>query len=681
MYRIGVDVGGTFTDFTVLDEDTFDVHYHKVSSTPGDPSQAIRDGTAEILARLSIAPARVAFVGHGTTVATNLVIERRGVRTGLITTRGFRDILEIGRQTRPSLFDYTVTKPAPLVPRALRREVTERLGADGSVVTPLDESDLERAVLALKDAGVQAVAICFLHAYRNDVHERAARAMVERHLPGCYVSVSSEILPEFREYERLSTTVLNAYAGPRMQTYLDRLADGIAQLDIPARPYTVHSNGGLMSIPTVRRFPVRTCLSGPAAGVVGAAAISAAANFPNLITFDVGGTSTDVSLIREGQPAFTSSRLVASHPIRTPMVDIHVIGAGGGSIAWIDEAGGLKVGPQSAGAHPGPIAYGKGGERVTVTDVNICLQRLNPVALLDGRLPVDAAAARAAVLAQVAGPLGLDLEHAAHGVLRVVNANMSRAIRSVSTERGYDLSQFALFAYGGAGPLHAADIAAECGIPTVVVPQEPGTLCARGILLSDLTLDFVRTEISAATPQTWATVARHFDDMRAEGGAWLDRESIAPVQRRYRTLVDARYVGQNHEIAVPCEDFSAAGLDTFLERFGDVHAREYGYAIPGRRVEIVNCRLQAIGSVPRAPLNRFEATRPGPARVGRRQVYFGMHGWVDTEVYAREALAAGTRIDGPAIVDEMSSTTVVPPGDTFRIDPIGNLVIEVRHAA
>jgi N-methylhydantoinase A len=681
MYRIGVDVGGTFTDFTVLDEDSFAVHYHKVSSTPADPSEAIRKGTSEVLDKLGIAPSQVSFMGHGTTVATNLIIERRGVDSGLLTTRGFRDVLEIGRQTRPSLFDYTVTKPQPLVPRSRRVEVSERIDAAGDVRAPLDEEDLERAVLALKEAGVRAVAICFLHSYRNNAHEERAREIVRRHLPDCYVSVSSEILPEFREYERLSTTVLNAYAGPRMQTYLDRLDEGIRGLGVPVSPYTVHSNGGLMSIPTVRRFPVRTCLSGPAAGVVGASAISAAAHAPNLITFDVGGTSTDVSLIRDGRPAFTSSRLVADYPIRTPMVDIHVIGAGGGSIAWIDDAGALKVGPQSAGAHPGPIAYDKGGAAVAVTDVNICLARLDPVALLQGRLPLNAAKAREAIESTLARPLGLSVDEAAYGVLRVVNANMSRAIRSVSTERGYDLSQFALFAYGGAGPLHACDVAAECGIPRVLVPQEPGTLCARGILLSDLTLDFVRTEIAPANAGTWQEVQRKFADMHMEADAWLDTEAVTADGRRFHGVIDARYVGQNHEVAVARDDIAGEGLDAFLERFADAHAREYGYAIPGRAVEIVNCRLQARGHVSRPPLNRVEPGGESDPAIGRRRVYFGRQGWIDTPILARERLYPGREREGPAIINEMSSTTVVPPGDAFHIDDIGNIVIEVRHEA
>ncbi|GAA4329657.1 hydantoinase/oxoprolinase family protein [Pigmentiphaga soli] len=680
MYRIGVDVGGTFTDFTLLDERSLKISYHKVPSTPSDPSTAIRQGIGDLLERFGIAPADVGFIGHGTTVATNLIIERRGVKCGLLTTRGFRDLLEIGRQTRPSLYDYRVTKPEPIVERSMRLPVTERIDADGRVLAELDRDDLERGVSALKAAGVEAVAICFLHSYRNDEHEAAAREAVARQMPGCFVSVSSEILPEFREYERLSTTALNSYAGPTMQRYLDRLARGIGELGMARQPYTVHSNGGLMSMETVRRFPVRTCLSGPSAGVVGAAAVSAAGGYRNLITFDVGGTSTDVSLIKDGTPAFTSSRLVADHPIRTPMVDVQVIGAGGGSIAWIDDAGALKVGPHSAGADPGPIAYDRGGERVAVTDVNICLQRLNPVALLDGQLPVNAAKARAALAAQIAAPLGLDPETAAYGVLRVVNANMSRAIRSVSTERGYDLADFALFAYGGAGPLHACEVAAECGIPLVIVPQEPGTMCARGILLTDLTMDFVRTRIAPANAAIWPGIVESFASMKREGEDWLEREKVLAPNRSFRMSIDARYVGQNHEISVPVDDMAGGGLDAFLHAFRAVHVREYGYDIPGRAVEIVNCRLQAIGKVPRAPLSQVEAGSREAARSGRRDVYFGAsHGWVQTDIYARERLPVDEPIEGPAIVDEMSSTTVIPPGDVFRVDAIGNLVIEVNH--
>lgn len=682
MYRIGVDVGGTFTDFAMLDEDTFEVSYHKVPSTPDDPARAIRDGTAEFLRSLDLAPSEVSFMGHGTTVATNMIIERRGVRTGLLTTRGFRDILELGRQTRPDLYDYSVAKPAPLVPRERRIEIAERVGADGQIVTPIDERELEEGVRQLKASGVEAVAICFLHSYRNDRHEQAARAAVKRHFPESYISVSSEILPEFREYERLSTTVLNAYTGPKMQAYLDALADGVRKIGVRAEPYTVHSNGGLMSIPMARRFPVRTCLSGPAAGVVGAAVVSTAAHFPSVITFDVGGTSTDVSLIKEGKPLFASSRRVADYPIKTPMVNIHVIGAGGGSIAWIDDAGALKVGPHSAGADPGPVAYGKGGDKLTITDVNICLQRLNPVALLRGRLAVNAERARDAVMKQIAAPLGLDLETAAHGVLRIANANMSRAIRSVSTERGYDLSEFALFAYGGAGPLHACEVAEECGIPVVIVPQEPGTMCARGILLSDVSFDFVRTEIAPASADTWQRICGFFAGMMSEGHAWLEQENVAARNRLFQRKIEARYVGQNYEISVAMDDIAADGLPVFMERFRDAHAKEYGYEIPGRDVEIVNCRLQAIGQVPRAPLNRVHG-KQGATSTGatRRTVYCGKdYGWISTKVYARESLPVEVELPGPAIIEEMSSTTVVLPHHRFHVDRIGNIIIEVKRA-
>ncbi|HVL76766.1 MAG TPA: hydantoinase/oxoprolinase family protein [Noviherbaspirillum sp.] len=688
MYRIGIDVGGTFTDFTLLNEDTFEIAYFKISSTPKDPSEAIRNGIAQMLTEHRIAPEQLSFVGHGTTVATNMIIERRGVPTGLITTRGFRDVLEIGRQTRPNLFDYSDGKPEPLVAREHRFEITERMGADGEVITPLDRNELEAAIAQLREAGVQAVAICFLHAYRNPAHEQEAREMVERMLPNVYVSVSSEVLPEFREYERLSTTVLNAYSGPKMQAYLDRLSNGVREMGIPQDPYTIHSNGGLMSIPTVRRFPVRTCLSGPASGVVGSAVVGMAAGFPNVITFDVGGTSTDVSVIKDGKPVFTSNRLVADYPIKMPMVDIHVIGAGGGSVAWIDDAGALKAGPHSAGALPGPVAYGRGGTEPTTTDVNVCLHRLNPVSLLRGRLAIDEAGARNVIDTKVAQPLGLGLEAAAHGILRIVTANMSRAIRSVSTERGYNLSEFALYAYGGAGPLHAAEVAEECGIPTVIVPQEPGTMCARGILLSDVSLDFVRTEIAPANEETWAKVCAFFDDMTRDGTAWLEQERVVPAQRAFRRYVEARYEGQNYEIAVELDSVDPNGLQAYLEQFRAAHVKEYGYAIPGRTVQIVNCRTEAIGRVPKAELRKAgegRAANVADAAIGVREVYFGEGaGWVPTTVYERSLLPVDTAIAGPAIIEEMSSTTVVLPRHSFKVDTLGNIIIRVRpeeHAA
>lgn len=673
MYRIGFDVGGTFTDFTLHDTTTGALHHFKLPTTPADPSDAIADGIATLLRDRAIAPDQISFVGHGTTIATNMVIERRGVPTGLITTKGFRDVLEIGRQVRPHLYDYTVRTPPPLVPREARLEIRERLDAAGTVLEPLQEQEVRAAAEALRDLGVQAVAICFLHAYLNDAHERRAAEIVRDVMPDVYLSTSSGVLPEFREYERFSTTAINATIGPRMDRYLDRFLGRLAELGVAAAPYTIHSNGGLMSVETVRQFPVRTCLSGPAAGVVGAAEVARAAGYTNVITFDAGGTSTDVSLIQDGAPAFATSRLVAEYPVRTPMVDVHVIGAGGGSIAWLDDAGALKVGPHSAGADPGPVAYGRGGTEPTLTDANIVLHRLDPVALLNGRMKVDEDASRRIIAERIAGPLNLTVEQAALGIIRIAVANMSRAIRSVSTEKGHDVGEFALFPYGGAGPVHAVAVAAECGMTRVLVPVEPGTLCARGILLSDVSLDLVRSEIIEARAGHWPRIERYFNEMGTRGAAWLDQEAIPAERRRFEAVIDARYKGQNHEVQVRIEGGTPT-LDGFLAGFADAHRREYGYDIPGRPIEVVNCRLKAVGLIDR-PDPRFTGGTGEPVAKGRRQVHFE-DGWADTPIYDRSGLAVGARLSGPAIIDEMSATTVVPGGWSVAVDASGNLILE-----
>ena len=678
MYRIGIDVGGTFTDFTLVNEQTGGVAFHKVPSTPHDPSEAIERGIAELLFDHQIQPGEVGHIGHGTTVATNLIIERKGAPCGLITTRGFRDVLELARQTRPHLYDYTVVKPPPLVPRMWREEVSERLLADGSVREPLDEGDVRRAAVALRDAGVESVAICFLHSYRNPSHERRACDIVREVMPDVYVSVSSEVLPEFREYERLSTTAMNASIGPRMQLYLRRFLDRVAQMGIKVEPLTIHSNGGLMSVETVRSFPVRTCLSGPAAGVVGAAEVGRVAGFRNLVTFDVGGTSTDVSLIVDGQPVFTSNRTVAGYPVKTPMIDIHVIGAGGGSIAWLDEVGSLKVGPHSAGAVPGPVGYGRGGTEPTITDAQITLHRLNPVALLKGAMPVDESLARRTLTEGIAAPLGLAAEAAADGIVRIANANMSRAIRSVSTERGYDLSEFALFAFGGAGPLHAMDVARECGIPVVVVPREPGTMCARGMLLTDISFDFVESEIAPVDQASWVRVCARLSGLRVQAQDWLGREGVAPGQCRYVAMIDARYVGQNFEVQVPIAVLAAPDLAEFESSFHQAHLREYGYNVPDRTIEIINCRVRAIGQVVRAEQPKIPEATAVAAPVSRRSVCFGAaDGWVESAIYDRDTLGAGVEIQGPVVIEEMSSTTVIAPRQSVRVDDFGNLIVRI----
>ncbi|CAM4084176.1 Acetone carboxylase beta subunit [Bordetella tumbae] len=675
MVRIGIDVGGTFTDFVMADSETGSLCYFKVPSSPADPSIAIAQGAREMLERFSVEPRDVAYFGHGTTVATNMVIERRGVTTGLVTTKGFRDVLAIGRQTRPALYDHAVHKPEPLVQRRHRVEVDERLAASGDLLRELDEELLAEQVRKLVADGVQSIAVAFLHSYRNPVHEEQARRVIQQVAPQLHVSISYEVLPEFREFERTSTTVLNAYVAPRMQTYLDRLRTRLNDVGVGVEPLTFHSNGGLMPLKTVENLPVLTCLSGPAAGVVGSTVIGAAAGISEIITFDVGGTSTDVSLITGGHPSFTSDRLVAGHPVKMPMIDIHVVGAGGGSIAQLDDVGALKVGPRSAGAVPGPVAFGKGGEEVTLTDANIVLGRLNPERLLDGRMTVDRSRAVAVIDERIARPLGLSVEEAAHGILKIATANMSRAIRAVSTEHGYDPADFTLFAFGGAGPLHAVEVAQECGIGQVLVPKEPGTLCARGILLADVSRDFVRTQLVPLNGDTWLTVGRVLQDMQQEGDAWLAQEDVPRASRRFHFHIDGRYRGQTHDIRVLVDAERDGNMQGFVEAFHQAHRAQHGHDNPGRVIEIVNCRVQAVGLVAKDSLSNPTQPATAPSWDQRRVYFGGDTGWLMTTVYRRDSLPAGMALAGPVIIEEMSSTTVVLPGQSAVIDLLGNILI------
>ncbi|SMF17709.1 N-methylhydantoinase A [Xaviernesmea oryzae] len=670
--RVGIDVGGTFTDFTVLDDETGGMRHFKVSSTPHDPSEAIETGIAGFAGR-GLQASEVVHFGHGTTVATNMVIERRGGKTGLLTTEGFRDVLEIGRQTRPDLFDMSVRKPDPLVVRPLRLEVAERLGPAGEVIVPLDEAGVEAAAMQFKWEGVEAVAIGFLHSYRNPAHEQRAADIIRKHLPHVFISLSSDVLPEFREYERISTTVMNAYLMPRMDGYLDRFMTRSRKAGVEAKPYTIHSNGGLMSTETARNYPVRTCLSGPAAGVVGASLVGKAASFLDIITYDVGGTSTDVALIANGKPAYSTDRDVAGYSIRCPMVDVHVIGAGGGSIAWLDDAGGLKVGPQSAAAVPGPAAYGKGGTDATISDANIVLQRLNPVALLDGAMPVDREAALKAVGA-VAERIGRSVEDTAWGIIRIAVANMARAIRAVSMDKGHDLKSFALMAFGGAGPLHSSLVAAETGLNTVIIPESPGTMCARGVLLSDVTRDFVSTQIKRVQGEGWHDIKSAVEGLEVQAREWLEAETIPDEKRALQHIAEARYAGQNHEIRV--EGILSTAED-FAARFAYAHRIVYGYALDDHPVEIVNLRVQAIGHAGR-PLQTVRSAGGSmkDAIFGEREVYIDPQtGWRTVPVYKRAAMPQGEKFSGPAIVEELTSTTYVLPGQSGVVDAYGNIIL------
>ena len=679
---VGCDVGGTFTDFYIYAQESGEFFVHKTPSTPDNPARAIVEGLKAACAARGIDPGDVLRLEHGTTVATNCLIQRRGGKVALITTRGFRDLLEIGRQIRPRMFDLQIDQPEALVPREWRIEVDERIHADGSVGRPLDPADLARAVAAVKDAGVDACAVCFLFGFRNPAHEAATGAALRAAAPGLYISLSSEVQPEFREYERLSTTVLNAYLQPVMVEYLSTLEREIAASFPRATIGINQSSGGLMSIDRARRFPVRTALSGPAAGAVGAIHTAKLAGRPDVITFDMGGTSTDVALLRDYSAGTSFERSVADFPVRLPMLDIATIGAGGGSIAWFERDGLLKVGPISAGAAPGPACYGIGGDRPTVTDANLVLGRLSARGLIGGRMPLDTARARAA-LAPVAERLGYGIERAAHGVLGIVVSNMVRAIRSVSVERGHDPRGFTLMPFGGAGALHAIDVARSIGIREILVPPAPGILCAQGLVVSDLKEDFVRTLRRVIDTDGAAILARELATMAAEAAAWCDGEGIAPADRRYAATLDMRYVGQNFELPVPLGSIDPdapaplPGIEALRAAFFAVHERNYGYFNPDDPIEVVNLRLGARGLIKTSTRPWREGRASGaPVPVERRAVWFTPDGPTDTPVYDRDHLRSGHSLIGPAVIEQLDATSLLYPGDRLTVDDAFNLLIE-----
>jgi N-methylhydantoinase A len=683
-WRVGVDSGGTFTDICLFDEQEGRVETWKVPSTPDDPSRGIAQGVEEGMRR--VAPeagdkpaAPIVYFGHGTTVATNALIQHRGVKTGLVTTEGFRDLLEIGRQKRPDLYDIQADKPLTLVPRDLRLEVPERLRYTGEVDTPLDEDKMRAAARTLKAAGVKAIAVSFLYGFVRPDHEKRAVEILRAEMPEAFISAGHEIAPEFREYERLSTVVLNAYLGPVMQGYIKRLSPRLEALGMTATPHLTQSNGGVIGFATAADMPVRTILSGPSTGVVGAQAIGALAGFEDLITFDMGGTSTDVALLQGGRCRLAAEATVHGYPIKAPMLDIHTVGAGGGSIAYIDN-GLLKVGPRSAGADPGPACYDKGNPEPAVTDANVVLQTLNPQHLLGGRMKIRQDLAKQAV-GRLADTLGLGIPETAQGILSVVTANMARAIRVISVQRGHDPRDYTLMAFGGAGPLHAARLARELDIGRVLVPANPGILCAMGLLLTDLRADFALTRLLPATEASTTDVAEGFAALAERADRWFAHEGIAAAERRTQRTVDMRYHGQNYELGVPVPDgpIGAATIRALLAGFADVHRQRYGFVADGDPVQIVTLRVEATGRVRKAELKAHaEAGADAAAAiVQHRPVWLAeTRGVVDTPVYAREALRPGNRFAGPAIVEQMDATTLVPQGMTARVDRWLNLILE-----
>ena len=662
---VGVDTGGTFTDFVLLEDG--ELRVHKVLSTPIDPASAILQGLSD----LGVGENLSALV-HGSTVATNAVLERKGVKTGLITTEGFRDVLEIGRQTRPKLYAIRVEREPTLVPRELRVEVTERLDELGDVLIPLDDDSVDEAISALARAGVDSVAVCLLFSFANPEHER--RVVLAARGAGFHVSASAEVLPEFREYERTSTVVLNAYVAPIMDRYLGRLEQslpGEAILRI------MQSNGGSISAATARQEAARTLLSGPAAGVVGAAYVASAAGFERSISFDMGGTSTDVALI-DGGISETTDGNIGGHPTKLPMIDIHTVGAGGGSIAWFDSGGALRVGPRSAGADPGPAAYGRNGLEPTVTDANVVLGRLIPDAFLGGGMRLDREAALRAVN-DIAERLGSTVEEAALGMVRVANANMEAAIRVISVERGHDPRLFTLVAFGGAGPLHACELANALRIPRVLVPSTPGVLSALGMLAADILKDYVQT-VMVGAEHAEGRVEPVFAELEKRGREDLSREGVDEDRTVIERYLDLRYVGQSYELLVPYE----GELEAAINEFHTAHDRRFGYSDPTERVQVVNVRLKARGVADRPRIDR-ETIEPNAAAEPSAvlPVVFGMDGGateLQTPIYDRATMKPGVAVSGPAIVTQYDTTTVLPPGWRLMVGATRSLIAEKESA-
>lgn len=598
-YMIGVDVGGTFTDFSVFNLETGELFHYKDSSTPGDPSRAIVKGVKDVLEIKKAQAQDVVYLAHGTTVGTNALIEKKGARVGLITTEGFKDLMEIGNQKRPSLYDLQAQKPVPLIPSGCNIGVRERIRYDGSVYTPLDEENVRQAVRQLKQYGVQAIAVCTLFSFINPAHENRIKEIIAEEYPEVYTTISSELAPEFREYSRMSTTVLNSYLGPVMKKYVNNFQTSVREMGIQAEPYITQSNGSIISIKETIDCPIKCAVSGPSAGVVAASFIGRQCNADKIITFDMGGTSADISLIENFTPQVSNEREVEGYPARIPMINIITIGAGGGSIAQIDEGGALKVGPKSAGAVPGPACYGRGGTQPVVTDANIVLGKLNQKRILGGRMEVYLDLAHEALDRCICEKSGLSRAQAANGIITVVNSNMVRAVRSVSVEKGYDVREFSLMAFGGAGPLHACEVAKELGIRQVIIPPHPGTLCSLGLLLADTKFDMSRTLILEGKVENLPKFNEQFADMIHQGSEALDREGVTKERRCFEFAVDMRYQRQNFEISIPVPtgEMTEQDLRRAIADFHAEHKRSYGYCNEQAPVQLSVTARQQLASL------------------------------------------------------------------------------------
>ncbi len=686
MKIIGVDVGGTFTDFVYCNMESGEISTHKVSTTPDDPSRAIIQGVTELCAESGVAHGDVDYVLHGTTTATNSVLEHKGAVTGMVTNQGFRDIIHIARHQRVEHYSIMQELPwqnRPLVKRRHRKVVKGRLvPPNGDELEPLNEDDILEAANALKAEGVESVAVCFLFSYLNPAHEERAKEILTREMPGVFVTTSSSVSPQFREFERFTTASLSAFIGPKMDSYISRLDEALRDAGLRADLRIMASNGGVATPAMVSEKPVVTLLSGLAAGVLGGAWIGKQSNRNKLITFDIGGTSADIGLIVDGKFVETDPRStsIAGFPLLLPMIDIHTIGAGGGSIAFIDQGGAFRVGPRSAGAVPGPAAYGRGGAQPTVTDANLVLGRLDVEQFLGGGMALDASASHG-VIEKLAQSLGMGKLEAAEGVLTVINSNMANAIRSRTVQKGIDPREFALVAFGGAGPLHGAEVAAILEIPEVIVPPYPGITSAMGLLTTDLKYDAIRTQFQVSGAVDLERLNADFVEMERQ---LIDQFAADHLDTKDVNFVrdgDLRYVGQGYELKIPIPDgtLDDEALSGVWEKFHEAHQREYGHCFRESAIEVVNVRVSGIGAMPK--IQKLNAPNKGTmdqARIRTGDCVFRVEGdlrTVETTFYRRDHLPIGEPIPGPAIVLQKDSTTVIPPQWTAVNDKIGNLVL------
>jgi N-methylhydantoinase A/oxoprolinase/acetone carboxylase beta subunit len=688
MKLIGVDVGGTFTDIVFTDTETGRTIIHKAPTTPDDPSHGVITGVGELCERFGLVRGEIDHVLHGTTTATNAILEYNGAVTGMVTSEGYRDIIHIGRHQRPQHYSIMQDIPwqdRPLVRRRYRKTVPERLiPPGGEVLIPLDEAAVRQAAHELKSAGVQAIAVCFLFSYLDPRHEERAREIIADVYPQCFVTTSSSVAPQFREFERFTTAAMNAFIGPKVRDYVTRLEGALQAAGFAADLHVMGSNGGVATAKMVSERPVLTLLSGPAAGVLGGAWSGALSQKTKLITFDVGGTSADIGLIIDGEFAEATTRdtWIGGYPLMAPMIDIHTIGAGGGSIAYVDTGGAFRVGPHSAGAQPGPAAYGKGGDRPTVTDAHVVLGHLDPEHFLGGAMALDMDAAQR-VIGTLGDELGLALDHTAEGVLTIVNANMANAIRSRTVQKGLDPRDFSLVAFGGAGPLHGVDVARALGIPEVIVPLYPGITSAVGLLTTDLKYDTLKTAFMPSDRVDCARLNADFAAMQAQLAMQDKADGIAAVDVIFARAGDLRYVGQGYELRVPFPsgNLDISAIEQVFAAFHELHKTEYGHVFTHSPIEIVNVRLTGIGVMPKIVPPQV-CTHGGldDALVKTAPCVFRVNGTlarIATPFYQRERLAVGMAFTGPAVVVQQDATTVAPPGTGLCVDAGGNLIIRV----